>query len=274
VMWNPRSVMFEVGWCVALYTTVLALEFSPVVFTKLGWERPLGWAQKAMIPLVIAGVILSTLHQSSLGSLYLIVPHRLHALWYTPLLPVLFFVSALAAGLAMTIFESWLSSRAFGRALEAPLLASLGKALAVTLALCLALRIADLAWRGALPLALKGGTESAAFGLETLLILVPALLLWRRGIRENPRALYGCAVLVIAGFVANRLNVSITGMLAASSVPYLPKWTEVAATVAMVAAGVALFGLAARWLPVFEESEPGLLPRDGRKLEPERTSGV
>ncbi|MGH8459838.1 MAG: NrfD/PsrC family molybdoenzyme membrane anchor subunit, partial [Nevskiales bacterium] len=83
IMWNPRSVMFEVAWCVMLYTTVLALEFVPVVFERLGWQRPLRWMRAVAIPLVIAGVILSTLHQSSLGSLYLIVPNKLYPLWYS-----------------------------------------------------------------------------------------------------------------------------------------------------------------------------------------------
>ena len=106
VMWNPHSVMFEVAWCVTLYTTVLALEFAPAVFEKLGWHKPLDWLKFVSVPLMIVGVILSTLHQSSLGSLYLIVPHKLYALWYTPVLPVFFYLSAICAGLAMTIFES------------------------------------------------------------------------------------------------------------------------------------------------------------------------
>ena len=80
---------------------------------------------------MILGVLLSTLHQSSLGTLFLIVPEKLYALWYTPILPLLFWLSAIAVGLAMTIFESWHSSRAFGRALELPLLASMGRVLAV-----------------------------------------------------------------------------------------------------------------------------------------------
>ena len=91
VMWNPRSVMFEVGWCVTLYTTVLALEFSPMLLQHLKWEFPLKIVKSLMIPLVILGVILSTLHQSSLGSLYLIVPHKLHPFWYSSFLPVFFY---------------------------------------------------------------------------------------------------------------------------------------------------------------------------------------
>ena len=88
--------MFEIAWCVMLYTTVLLLEFLPVVLERLGWKRQLDWMHTIMIPLVIAGVILSTLHQSSLGSLYLIVPGKLYPLWYSPLEPVFFFVSAVA----------------------------------------------------------------------------------------------------------------------------------------------------------------------------------
>src|SRR5271169_5515315 len=147
VMWNPHSVMFEVAWCVTLYTTVLALEFAPVVLERFHLDRALKVMRIALIPLVILGVILSTLHQSSLGSLFLIVPEKLYPLWYTPILPLLFYVSAIAVGLAMTIFESWHSSRAFGRALELPLLASMGRVLAVVLSVYLWIRFLDLSHR-------------------------------------------------------------------------------------------------------------------------------
>ena len=117
VMWNPHSVMFEVSWCVMLYSTVLFLEFSGMIFEKVRWNRAAKVQKAVTVPLVIAGVILSTLHQSSLGTVYLIVPGKLHALWYTPLLPVLFWVSSVGAGLAMVIVESRISSRVFGRQL-------------------------------------------------------------------------------------------------------------------------------------------------------------
>ncbi|MFQ5695837.1 MAG: NrfD/PsrC family molybdoenzyme membrane anchor subunit [Terriglobia bacterium] len=260
VMWNPRSVMFEVAWCVMLYTAVLALEFSPVVFERLGWRAPLGWMRAVSIPLVIAGVILSTLHQSSLGSLYLIVPHKLHPLWYTPLLPLFFFLSAICVGFAMTIFESWHSSRAFGKALEVPLLASMARVLAVLLSFYLLLRFMDLFRRGALPWLWENRTETYLFGLEIALMLLPMLLLFRRHVRFNPGALYVCAVMVIFGFVANRLNVSVTGMEAGSGTHYLPKWTEVAITLAIIALGFAIFRFAAKHLPIFAEGAPAPVP--------------
>jgi Ni/Fe-hydrogenase subunit HybB-like protein len=260
VMWNPRSVMFEVGWCVMLYTTVLALEFAPVVLERLGWRVALGWLRMVSIPLVIAGVILSTLHQSSLGSLYLIVPTKLYPLWYTPLLPVFFFLSALCVGFAMTIFESWHSSRAFGKQLEAPLLASMARVLAVLLSVYLLARFLDLEHRGALALLREPRTETYLFWLEVSLLAVPMRLLFRRHVRADPGALYASAVMVIFGFVANRLNVSVTGMEAGSGTSYLPRWTEVAVTLAIIALGFAIFRTAARYLPLFVAEEAAATP--------------
>jgi Ni/Fe-hydrogenase subunit HybB-like protein len=250
-MWNPRSVMFEVAWCVMLYTAVLALEFAPTLFERLGWRVALRWMRVVSIPLVIAGVILSTLHQSSLGSLYLIVPNKLYPLWYTPLLPVFFFLSALCVGFAMTIFESWHSSRAFGRQLELPLLASMGRVLAVLLAVYLAMRFLDLLHRGALPLLRAPRTETYLFFLEIALMLGPMLLLFAQRTRRRAGGLYACAVMAILGFVANRLNVSVTGMERGSGTSYVPKWTEIAVTLAIIAVGFAIFRLAVKHLPVF-----------------------
>ncbi len=256
VMWNPHSVMFEVGWCVTLYTAVLALEFAPIVLERLHWERALAWMRMVLIPLVILGVILSTLHQSSLGSLYLIVPHKLYPLWYTPLLPVFFFVSALCAGLAMTIFESWHSSRAFGKQLEMSLLSNMGRLLGVLLSVYLTMRFLDLLHRGALSLLLQRRPETYLFFLELFLFAVPTFLLFQRGVYSNAAALYGCAVMVLFGFVANRLNVSVTGMEAGSGVSYFPKWTEIAVTLFIVALGFAIFRFAVQYLPIFETAPP------------------
>jgi Ni/Fe-hydrogenase subunit HybB-like protein len=229
------------------------LEFAPAVFERLGWKKPLGWLKLVSVPLMIVGVILSTLHQSSLGSLYLIVPHKLYALWYTPVLPVFFYLSAICVGLAMTIFESWHSSRAFGRALELPLAAGLARVLAVLLMTFLFVRFLDLEQRGALPLLRENRTETWLFALEILLLAIPTVLLFHRRVRWNPSRLYGCAVLVIFGFIANRLNVSVTGMEAGSGTHYIPKWTEVAVTLSIIALGFAVFRVVAQYFPIFEE---------------------
>ena len=259
VMRNPHSVMFEVAYCVMLYTTVLSLEFSPIVLERFNLEKPLKIVRAALIPLVILGVILSTLHQSSLGTLYLIMPEKLHPLWYSPLLPVFFFISAIAVGLAMTIFESSLSAKYFGRQLELPILQELGRVLVVVLCVYGILRYEDLLHRGVLKLVLRPGYEMYLFWLEISLSLIfPLLLLSQKKVRTTASGLYLAAVLVVLGFITNRLNVSITGLESAAEMHYVPKWTEVAVTGAIIAAGFALFGFAAKYLPIFpaEESHP------------------
>lgn len=257
-LWNPHSVMFEVAWCVMLYATVLSLELSGMVFEKLGWRRALRAQKAVVLPLVIAGALLSTLHQSSLGSLYLIVPGKLHALWYTPLLPVMFFLSAIAAGLAMVIVESRLSSRASGHRLDAPLLSEVGRILFAALLVFGATRLYDLIHRGVLGLAFEATLAGLFFQLEFLMgVLLPLLLLARPAVRRNIRGLYASAVLVVMGFVVNRLNVSITGFEAALGGRYVPAWSELAVTLMLVALGFAAFSLATRHLPVFPvESGP------------------
>lgn len=251
VMWNHRSVMFEIAWCVMLYTSVLCLEFLPVILERLGWKRQLAWMHTIMIPLVIAGVILSTLHQSSLGSLYLIVPGKLYPLWYSPLEPVFFFISAICAGLAMTIFESWHSDKAFHQRLELYLLTGLGRVLAVSLAFYLSLRAVDLVRRHALNLLLERRSETYLFFLEIALLAVPMFLLFRAKIHTNRTWLYFCSVLTLLGFVTNRMNVAITGMLASSGQHYFPKWTELSITFSIIAFGFLVFALAVKYLPIF-----------------------
>jgi Ni/Fe-hydrogenase subunit HybB-like protein len=271
VMWNPRSPMFEVSWCVMLYLTVLALEFSGVVFERLGWKRALVVQHAATVPLVIAGAIISTLHQSSLGSFYLIMPAKLHPLWYTPYLPVMFFLSAFAGGLAMMIIESRISSRALGRGLEMPLLMSIGKALGVALAVYGAARLADLASRGVLAEAFSTGREAFFFQLELGIgVILPMALLALPAVRRNSGRLYGAALLVVAGFIMDRLNVSITGLEGAQGGRYFPTAAEGIITIMLVAIGVAAFGLAVRFLPIMARVEqPELLA-----AAPERPAGT
>jgi Ni/Fe-hydrogenase subunit HybB-like protein len=260
VMWNPRSVMFEVSWCVMLYLTVLFLEFAGMVFERMSWHRALVVQKAAAVPLVIAGAILSTLHQSSLGSFYLIVPTKLHALWYTPLLPVLFFLSAFAVGFAVVIVESRLSSKAMGHRLEMPLLMEVSRALLAALSVYAVARLYDLAERGALGEAFRATPEAGLFHLEFALgVVLPIALLLHPKVRRNTRALYGAGLLAILGFVANRLNVSITGLERSAGVSYVPAWPEFLITLMLVGAGFGLFRLAVTHLPVYppeEESAP------------------
>jgi len=263
IMWNPRSPMFEVGWCVMLYLTVLSLELSGIVFEKLGWKKAIAVQHAATVPLVIAGAIISTLHQSSLGSFYLITPGKLHPLWYTPLLPWMFYFSAIAAGLAMMIVESRLSSRAFGKGLEMPLLQSLAKGLVVALAFYATVRLADMARLGVLGEIFAGSREARFFQLEMAIgVILPIVLLVMPAVRRNSERLFRASVLVVAGLVVNRLNVSLTGFEGTQGGHYVPTVAEGIISLMLVGIGMAVFGLAVRYLPIMEKvEEPELLAR-------------
>jgi Ni/Fe-hydrogenase subunit HybB-like protein len=259
IMWQPHSVMFEVAWCVMLYTVVLALEFSPVALEGMRWYRPLRIVQRVTLPLVIAGVILSTLHQSSLGSLFLIIPTKLSALWYSPLLPVFFFISAVAVGPAMVIVESTLSSRAFRRSLENDVLATLGKVSAWVLVLYLALKLADLTLRGSWAHAVIPTLQAGLFWAEiTGGVLLPALLLFNPRVRNEAMPRFWSAVLIVSGVVLNRLNVSIFGLWQYKNAVYIPTIGEILITLSLIAAGVGAFAVIAALFPVFpaEEERP------------------
>ncbi len=264
---NHTSILFEVGICVMLYTTVLLVEFAPVIFEKTKWQKIAHTIHKWIFPFVIFGVVLSTLHQSSLGSLLIIEPYKVHPLWWTPFLPVLFFVSAVGVGLGMIILESSLSARGLGKTLETPLLKKLAKASIYVLLFYLILKFGELAWAGELAYLFNSGLMSLLFWAEIIIgVIIPVILFSQRSIRENPKGQLVCAIFIVLGVVLNRFNASwfsITHSDPISYVPafmsnvrYIPTIPEVAVSVGIVSAGVLAFILAAKYLPVFEHGSP------------------
>jgi len=254
IMHNPHSVMFEVGWCVMLYTTVLALEFAPSVWQKLRWGRGLRIWKRITVPLVLAGVLLSTLHQSSLGSLFLIMPQKMHPLWYSGLLPVLFFISAVGVGLAMVVVESYFSSRAFGRQIEWHLLSDFGKFMVLPMLLLAVIRGFDLFQSGGLALAFAPTREAALFWLEILLSLVaPLVLILGFGASDKPKWLLATAFLSVGGFILYRINVAITAIDATVRSGYFPSFWEVMISLGVVTAGCVVFAAAVKYLPIYED---------------------
>lgn len=253
--WNPRSVMFEVGWCVVLYTTVLALEFSPIVFERFNLEKPKKILHAITIPLVIVGVILSSLHQSSLGSLYLIVPNKLYPLWYSSTLPYLFFLSAIAVGPAIVTIESFFSSRTFKREIELHILSRLGKVTGAALAVYLVLKVEDVISMNLYPYVFALNFESMMYWAEIILgVVVPVILLAIPAVRLRKNGLFVSSLFVVFGFMLNRLNISLTA-LQHYSPGYFPSWMEISVTLMIVALGFAAFWLAAKYLPVFPPQE-------------------
>ena len=261
---NFHSVMFEVGICVMTYTTVLFFEFLPNVFERLHWDVGVKYIKKIYPVLIVAGILLSTLHQSSLGSLYLIMPGKLHPFWYSPAMPFFFFGSAVAVGLAMTIFESTQSAKAFGRQLELPVLVTLGGGLLVALWVNLLLRFEDYYHRGLLGQIFKPSYEAYFLWFElALTYAIPISMLSFKKVRLSPQLLYLASISTVLGFITNRLNIAVIGFETYVGHHYMPKWTEFMVTLMIVAMGFFLFGLAVRYLPIFETEKKPSLKRPG-----------
>ena len=259
IFWQHNSVLFEVAMCVMFYLTVLGLEFAPVVLEHPLLDRPLfkrilALLKKVTLPLVIAGIVLSTLHQSSLGSLFLIAPHRLHPLWYSPMIYVLFFISAVGLGLMMVTLESLLSAYFFGHAVRRDLLSGLGRAAAVVLGGYVLLRVGDLAVRGALG-AIDGSWQSILFLLELAIsAAIPAALLSMRRVRMSVAGLAVCSGLTVFGMVFNRINICIVAFARPADAPYLPSWMELAVSLGIIAAAVLIFIYFVERLRVYDHS--------------------
>jgi len=257
VMWQHSSIMFEVVWCITLYTTVLAVEFAPPLLDGIGM-KPLAnlLRQKWIVyPLVIAGITLSYLHQSSLGAFFLIVPAKLHKLWYTSMLPQNFYLSAIAVGLAMVCFESIVSSRVFKRGHETEILRGLAKGTAITLLIYLGVRFADLAVQGNLPLMFEGSKASFLFLLEIVGgAVVPMLILFAAAGKGSVTTIFWAQVLVIAGVVLNRLNANFLTQTSHGG-SYFPSWMEFAITIGLISLAVFIYRVAVAKLEVFSHSE-------------------
>jgi Ni/Fe-hydrogenase subunit HybB-like protein len=194
------------------------------------------------------------MHQNSLGALFLIMPDKLHPLWYSPILPVFFYVSAINLGLAMVIFESSISARVFKRGLEMDILSGLGRALPYGLGFYLLLKLADLILAGEFGLLFEGSVRSFLFLAELLIqVILPMVLLLLPKVRKSPSRLFYSAALVVVGTIFNRVNVSLIVPRVPTGATYFPNLIEFAVTIGLISGGLLLFTLAVRFLPVFHE---------------------
>ncbi len=251
IYWNIHSPLFEIGWCVMLYLTVLALEFSPVLFEALHWKVPLKIIRAIQIPLIIAGVTLSTMHQSTLGTMLTILPDKIHPLFYSPLLPLYFYLTAIGAGLAMTVFESYHSARTYGYPFEIKMLAGLTKYIPWVLGIYLVMRIGELFIAGEYRYLLEGGFPAFMFLVEMIGgVLIPILYFSDAQTRNNLHGITWGAYFTMGGLILNRLNTALVFMDGSF---YLPSLQEVLVTVGLTCLGLILFDLAVRFLPMFPE---------------------
>ncbi|HUJ28858.1 MAG TPA: Ni/Fe-hydrogenase cytochrome b subunit [Myxococcales bacterium] len=242
---QPHSVMFEVAVCITTYLTVLVLEFAPVAAEGLRWEKTLKVLTAATYPLVILGIVLSFMHQSSLGALFLLMKGRLNELWYSPILPQIFFLSSVAVGIATVSFESILTARSLHREPEHEILRGLAKGGQIALALYFFVRIGDLIWRGKLGLAFAFDLPSGLFLLEMVVgVLIPiALFAMGRS--------FWASLLTMAGVVVNRFDVNFFSQAGART-GYFPALGEILISLGLVSFLVLAFRYLVFRLPVVE----------------------
>ncbi len=251
--WQLHSVLFEVAWCIMLYLVVLALEFGHTVFERLKMERALSILGKFTLVLVILGISLSTLHQSSLGTLFLATPFRLHPLWHTDFLPLLFFITAIGIG-CLTISLVTLFVHKLYRA-EPPMhaISGLGGISAYVLSAYVALRFIEILAAGEASLLVAGSWDTANFWFEMLLsAFLPIALLSRKQFRESKTAMFWICLIATAGIALNRVNVAGLATLSLTESFYFPAWTEWAVTLGILSACGLAFFFAVEHLGLFE----------------------
>lgn len=258
---GTTSLLFEVGACVALYLTVLFLEFTPAPLEWLGLKKVRELVVKMTLVLTIFGVVLSTLHQSSLGALFLIVPSKLHPLWYSPYLPVYFFISSIIAGLSMVIFESTLSHHYFVDKMDEAHLSenegvTLGfaKAASFVLAGYLIIKIIGISFSD--NWYLLGTSYGIWFLVEILGFVALPSFLYAVGVRDkNLKLIKWTSLLAVLGIILNRLNVSLIAFNwhLPSSERYFPHWMEIAISLFIVTIGIVVFRFIVTRMPIFYE---------------------
>lgn len=253
VYWNHHSFLFEVAWCVMLYFSVTILEVAPTVLEKYGFEKTVSLFHKVTIPLVIVGITLSTLHHTSLGSLFLVAPARLHPLWFTSWIPVLFILSAIGAGIQMVILIMLGYAYFYQRPRDIPMLAGLAKASAAILCVYFVLKVADLVVRGQIATLFSGQWESGFFFVELLLaVIIPVTIVAIRDARNTALGLTLASGSAVLGLVLNRLNVGIVGFLRTADVAYFPTFAELCVSLGVVAMAGLVFLYMIESFRVFE----------------------
>ena len=264
--YNWNSALLEVALCVMAYVIVLWIELSPAFFEK--WEKSASprlarfsatsnrILNKALIWIVALGVLLPTMHQSSLGSLMLLSGPRLHPLWHTPLVPLLFLISCITMGYAIVVFESVLSSRFFKRQAETPMLNRLYGVAVITIWLYLGIRFVDLIARGKLGLMFRPDGYALMFWIETAVLVLAAVLYYRGGRQLTLGAMFRGAMLMTAAGVLYRFDTYLVAFQPGEQWVYFPSVPEILVTVGIIALEVAIYVAIVRRFPILA-GKPG-----------------
>lgn len=254
VSWGSSSVLFEVFWCISIYTTIQVLEFGEIVTERVGVK--LHKLFKKMLPvLMIVGVVFPTIHQSSLGGLFLIAVHKLYPLWWSGFIPFFFLLSSFFVGPAMICVESILAGKAFKHKVPVTVLHGLAKISCYAMLVYLGLKIYDLFARGILGLMFLGNLEGNLFLIEMVvgLVLPMGIVFSKFGKTRGGLLSYG--LLVAGGVVLNRLNIVFVGMAKASGGRYIPSVWECAVSVGLIAIGCLAYCFVVENFRVFGHDE-------------------
>ncbi|MCG9969179.1 Ni/Fe-hydrogenase cytochrome b subunit [Pelotomaculum terephthalicicum JT] len=254
--WGYHSVLFEVFWCISLYTIVQIMEFGDIFFERVRFPS-LKRILHATIPFwLIIGIVLPTLHQSSLGSLYVIAVNRLDPLWWSMLIPFFFVWSAFFLGPAMVTIEGTLAARAYGRVPEMPVFSSLTKVTMWMMIVYLVVKVIDLNYRGVFTQAFNGSLESNMFLIEMIVfVLLPIVMYAVPSIRNKLWGVFTASVLVVAGVVFNRMNVVFTGMAKSAGGHYFPTEWEILITIGMWSALILIYCFVVENFPILPKED-------------------
>jgi len=258
---GTSSLLFEVGLCVFLYLTVLFVETTPAAFEWLGYKKLRTWVVRLTLVLTIFGVVLSTLHQSSLGALFMIAPSKLHPLWYSGYLHVYFFISSMFAGMSMVIFEGSMAHRWLHHKMDATHLAEsrgvalgFGKAASFVMMGYVGIKVIGLAVDNNWHYLTTGW--GAWYLLELVgFVLFPAIL-YSMGAREKNLTFIRIASLwTVLGIVLNRLNISLIAFnwQLPSAERYVPSFMEVGTTIFIVFVGITAYRVITAKMPILYE---------------------
>lgn len=247
---NPNSVMFEVALCISLYITVMWIEFSPVFLEKLGLKKQLQKLGKVMFFFIALGTLLPMMHQSSLGTLLVVMGPQVNPLWQTPVVPLLYLLSAITIGYGVILFETCVAASAYRRQIEMHLLQPMAKVMLGVLAAYLAIRIGDLVWRGALGHAFAASLEALVFWVEMTLFALPFVLIGTTDARRNPARLFMAGVAIMLGGVFLRVNGFLIGYDTGPGWNYFPSIAEMLVTIGMFAIEVLGYIIITRRFPV------------------------
>ena len=267
-LWNLNSALLEVALCVMAYVVVLWIELAPVFLGRWAAAGETGFTRFARaatrvlnraMPFVIAlGILLPTMHQSSLGTVMVLTGHKLHPLWQTPLLPALFLVSCIGMGFAMVVVESSMAVLVFDRRPETPMLGRLSRAATVTVALYIVLRFGDIAVRGMAGSLFRSGWYSLLFWIETVLFIAPAVMFLRPAVRRRLSSLFfWSCVLALAGALY-RFDSYLVAFDPGGRWSYFPAAPEILITVGFVAMEIALYVAIVKRFPILGGSAAGI----------------